>query len=143
MPMLPAKSLPRPTHSTPKGGMASPFQLALHQPIDYFVDGAIAARGDDHLEAFLDCLAGQLDAVTGAFGAHQVEAEVILVEELFDVRLGILAVAVPGSWVEDDFVGWGHGAIISADRCSDKAFSCHCKQSVVNLGIHNIHMETG
>ena len=118
--------------------MDAPSCLDSHQPVDYFVDGAVAARGDYHLEAFLDCLVSQLDAVTGAFGMHQAEAEVILVEELFDVRLGFLAVAVPSSWVEDDFVGWGHGAIISADRCSVKAFSCHCRQSVVNLGIHNI-----
>jgi hypothetical protein len=34
--------------------------------------------------------------------------------------LGILPVAIPCGWIEDDLVGWAHGVIISADRCSVK-----------------------
>jgi hypothetical protein len=37
----------------------------------------------------------------------------MLVEQLFYLRDGFQAVAVPRGWVEDDFVGIGHAAIIS------------------------------
>jgi hypothetical protein len=32
----------------------------------------------------------------------------MLDEELFDLRLGMQPIAIPGSWVQDDFIGESH-----------------------------------
>jgi hypothetical protein len=73
----------------------------------------------------------------GIFGSLEVEADPVLGKELFDLWEGFYTIAMPCNWVEDNFIGFGHAAIISAVRNKDKIFSCLCSQTVVNLGIHS------
>lgn len=82
-----------------KGWDCYPCLLAQHQPIDHLIDGTVTAYRNDPLAAFLHRLAGQFHAVSGSFSAYEAEAQVKLGEQSFDVRLGFLAVAIPGSRV--------------------------------------------
>ena len=45
------------------------FSRELHQPIDHFVDGAVAANGDDEVAAFAGGFLGQFGGMARVYGA--------------------------------------------------------------------------